>query len=399
MTSLIEDGKKYIMNTYNFLPLVIDRGEGVYLYDSEGNKYLDFVSGIAVNTLGYNNPKLEKALLEQFKKIHHCSNLYMTEPNVNLAKKLVESTDFDKAFFCNSGAESIESALKLSRKYSYVNYGNEDRYEIIAMKNSFHGRTMGSVTATGQTKYQKGFGPLLPDIKHIEYNNIEALKNAITENTCAILMEVIQGEGGICPVDKEFIKKARELADEKDLVLIFDEVQTGIGRTGKLFGYENFRVVPDILCMAKGLAGGVPMGGILAKEKIASAFVPGDHASTFGGNPLSSIMALTVLEELIDNKLLDNVVVQGENLRLGLEKLKEKYSIIQDIRGYGLILGIEVPETKVKDIIVKTMEKGLLLIGAGSNVVRFVPPLIINESEIEEGLKILEEIIKDMDKK
>lgn len=397
MNSIIEKGKDVIMNTYASFPIVLDRGEGCYLYDTDGKEYLDFVAGIAVNTLGYNNRKLEENIVAQFRKMHHCSNLYWTEPTIALAEKLTANSAFDKVFFCNSGTEAIEAGLKLARKYGNLNHG-EERYEIITMENSFHGRTFGSVSATGQTKYQKGFGPLLPGVTHVKYNDIEDLKKSVTEKTCAIVVEAVQGEGGVCPAEQEFLKNIRSICDEKDIVLIFDEVQTGIGRTGKLFAYELYDVEPDIICMAKGLAGGIPMGAMMAKDRVASAFEPGNHASTFGGNPLACSAALTVLDELLENDLLENVKVQGKRLRAGLESLREKYSVVEDIRGFGLMLGMAVDAEKVKPIVSACIEKGLLLVGAGANVIRFVPPLIVGEVEIDKAIEILDAAIAENSK-
>ncbi|KNF09381.1 acetylornithine aminotransferase ArgD [Gottschalkia purinilytica] len=388
----IDTGKKFIMNTYSSFPIVLEKGEGCYVYDKEGKRYLDFVSGIAVNSLGYSNEDFVNALNEQLKKIHHCSNLYWSEPTITLAKLLVENSAFDKVFFCNSGTESVEAGLKLSRKYGNLKRG-EECYEIITMKNSFHGRTFGSITATGQEKYQNGFGPLLPGVKYAPYNDFETLKSMVNKNTCAIVVEAIQGEGGICPAEKEYLKNIRKLCDELDIVLIFDEVQSGIGRTGKLFAYEIYNIEPDIICLAKGLGGGFPIGAMMAVEKIANVFEPGNHASTFGGNPLACTAGITVLNKLLNEGVLQNVEKQGEYLKKKLLSLKEKVSFIKDVRGYGLMQGIEIEETSPSDIINKCIEKGLLLVGAGANVIRFVPPLTIKEKEIDEAVEILGEVL------
>lgn len=395
LENLVSKGQEFLMRTYASFPVVIERGEGCYLYDLEGKEYLDFVSGIAVNTLGYNNEKLKSAIVDQFSKVHHCSNLYLNEPNIKLAEKIVSNTAFDKVFFCNSGTESIEAALKLARKYGNTKYGDE-RYEIVAMKNSFHGRTIGSVTVTGQTKYQKGFGPLLPGVKNAVYNDIESLKSLVNDNTCAVVMELVQGEGGVNPAELEYVKEVRKICDEKDIALIFDEVQTGVGRVGKLFAYEIYGVAPDILCTAKGLAGGIPMGAMMAKAEFAKIFEPGSHASTFGGNPLASAASLVVLEELIDNNLLGNVEKQGNRLKSKLNELKSKYEVIKDVRGYGLMIGMEVEEDQLKPILEKCTENGLMIIGAGSNVVRFVPPLIVSEAQIDKAVEILEASLSEL---
>lgn len=397
MQDLVAKGQQYIMRTYASFPVVIEKGKGSLLYDAEGKEYLDFVSGIAVNALGYDNEKLKNAVYDQFSKVHHISNLYLNEPNIKLAEKFVKNTVFDKVFFCNSGTESVEAALKLARKYGSTNHG-KDRYEIVAMNHSFHGRTIGSVTVTGQPKYHEGFGPLLPGVKNADYNDIESLKAQINENTCAVIMEVVQGEGGVYPAKREYIEEVRKICTDNDIALIFDEVQTGVGRTGELFAYEIHGVEPDILCTAKGIAGGIPMGAMMAKEKFAEAFEPGNHASTFGGNPIASAAALVVLEELVDNNLLENVKKQGELLKNKLNEMKDKYSVVKDVRGYGLMLGMEVEQEKLKDILNKCTENGLLIISAGTNVVRFVPPLIIKEEEVLKAVEILDKSLEEISK-
>lgn len=391
---MLEENKKYIMNTYASFPLALEKGEGAYVWDFEGEKYLDFVSGIAVNCLGYNDSEFVENITEQLKKIQHCSNLYLNKPSIELAKVLVENSDFDKVFFCNSGAESVEAALKLCRKYGNMTKGKE-AYEIITMKNSFHGRTLATVTATGQQKYQDGFGPLLPGVKYVPYNDFEALEKTVNENTCGIILEAIQGEGGVNPANKEYLEKVRELCDRLDIVMVFDEVQTGIGRTGKLFGYQIHDVKPDIISLAKGLGGGIPIGAMLSTNKIAKAFEPGNHASTFGGNPIATTAGLTVLNRLLNDGLLENVVTQGEYLTKKLEGLKEKHALILDIRGNGLMKGIEL-SVNGSDLVAKCMEKGLLLVGAGEKVIRFVPPLIIGEKEIDEAMNILDKALSEI---
>lgn len=384
---IVGKNNKYMMNTYRSFPIALKEGKGVYVWDVEGKKYLDFVSGIAVNVLGYGDKEYIEAIKNQLEKIHHCSNLYLTEAGVELAKTLVENSAFDRVFFCNSGTEAMESAIKLSKKYGYENKG-ENANEIISMKSSFHGRSLGSLTATGQSKYHEGFGPLLPGIKYAEYNNLKSLENLITENTCGIILEVIQGEGGIYPIEKEYLKSVREICNRKDIALIFDEVQTGIGRTGKLFAYENYGISPDIIALAKGLGGGVPIGAIMAKEKFANAFNPGDHASTFGGNPMAATAGKHILDRLLNDEVLKNAKENGEYLRNKLEELKDKYPFIKEIRGIGLMQGMEV-SIDTKEIIGNSLENGLLLVGAGENVIRFVPPLIITKEEIDEAIKIL----------
>lgn len=390
----LEENKKYIMNTYASFPIALERGKGVYVWDVEGKKYLDFVAGIAVNALGYNDSEYVENITEQLKKIHHCSNLYQNKPSIDLAKLLVENSDFDKVFFCNSGAESMEAALKISRKYGNTKKG-EDAFEIITMKESFHGRTLGAITATGQDKYQKGFGPLLPGMKYAIYNDFESLESMVTDNTCAIVLEVIQGEGGINEGKQEYLKQVRELCDQRDIVLVFDEVQTGIGRTGKLFGYQVYGVKPDVITLAKGLGGGIPVGAMMAVARVADVFEPGNHASTFGANPIAMTAGITVLNRLLNGGLLENVEKQGKHLRKRLEELKSKHSVIKDIRGVGLIQGIEL-SINGSELVGKCIDKGLLLVGAGANVVRFVPPLIVSESEIDEAIEILDESLSEL---
>ena len=383
-------GAEVVMNTYSRFPIAFDHGQGVYIWDMDGKKYLDFVAGIAVNSLGYNHKKLCEKIADQCQKLIHVSNLYYTEPQNQLAEILCKNSCFDKVFFCNSGAETIESMLKLARKYADMK--NKPGRDIITMEKSFHGRTYGAVTATGQDKYHKGLSPMLPGIKHVPFNDFDALLNTVDENTCAILMEPIQGEGGIIPADKEYLKKVRALCDEKDILLLFDEVQCGVGRTGELFAYQTYGIEPDAAAFAKGLAGGVPIGAMMAKDSAASAFKPGDHASTFGGNSLATAAGTVVINELICGGLLENVKKQGTLLTKKLLELKEKYDIIKDVRGIGLMQGIELT-IPASPVISDAIDKGLLLVGAGTNVIRFVPALIITDKEIEEAMDILEKAI------
>ncbi len=379
-----------IMETYNRFPITLVKGEGMYVYDNCGKKYLDFIAGIATNSLGHGNKKLCDAIYEQAQKLIHVSNYYWTEPQIELGEKLRRNSQFDRAFFCNSGTEAVETALKLCRKYAEKK-GN-GRFEIIAMKNSFHGRTFGAISATGQEKYQKGLNPLLPGIVHVEYNNFDALQNAVNEKTCAVLMEVVQGEGGIVCANKEYLQNVRKLCTEKDILLVFDEVQTGIGRTGYLFGHEYFEVYPDIIALAKGLGGGVPIGATLAKESVAAGFSKGDHASTFGGNPLATTAANIVIDELLEHGLLENAKKQGQYLQAKLNELKEKYDTILEVRGIGLLQGValSIPPSSV---VSKCIEKGLLIASAGENVVRFVPSLIVSEKDIDKAIDIFVECI------
>lgn len=381
-------GEKYVMKTYSRFPLTFERGEGMYVYDENGKEYLDFVAGIAVNSLGHNHPKLVKAISEQAAKLIHISNLYYSRPQCTLAQKLVENGSLDKVFFCNSGAEAIESALKLARKYG----SKTDRQEIITMHQSFHGRTFGAVTATGQDHYHEGFGDMLPNIKYATFNDFESVKNTVTENTVAILMEPVQGEGGIIPAKKEFLEKVRALCDEKDILLMFDEVQCGVGRLGTLFAYQTYGVVPDVMSTAKGIAGGVPCGLMMAKEKVAEAFVPGDHASTFGGNPLATAAGNVVVDELLGG-LLDNVKEQGAYLREKLEEIAAKHKdLIKEVRGIGLMQGIELTEP-AGGYIAKAIDMGLLLVGAGKYIIRFVPSLIVSKEDIDKAMEILDKAL------
>ncbi len=390
MEELAARGKKVVMNTYSRFPIAFDHGKGMYVWDADGKKYLDFVAGIAVNSLGYGHERLGKKIAEQAMKLIHVSNLYYTEPQIKLAEMICEHSGFDKVFFCNSGAESIEAALKICRKYASMK--SKPGRDIITMEHSFHGRTYGAVTATGQEKYQKGLAPLMPGIKHVPFNDIEALKAAVDKNTCGILLEPVQGEGGIHPADKEYLRAVRKICDENDIVLVFDEIQCGVGRCGELFAHQVLGVTPDAATFAKGLAGGVPIGALMATNKLAEAFKPGDHASTFGGNPLATSAGTVVLDELFNNGLLENVKKQGEYLKNKLLELKGKYPIIKDVRGIGLMQGIELG-IPVAPVIAECINNGLLLVGAGTNVIRFVPALIVKSGDIDEAMRILEKAI------
>lgn len=379
-----ELGEKYIMHTYNRFPITLAAGRGMYVYDEHGKEYLDFVAGIAVNSLGHNHPKLVKAITDQAARLIHVSNLYWTEPQVNLAKKLAENGELDKVFFCNSGAESIEGALKLARRYG----SKTGRQEIITMNHSFHGRTFAAVTATGQQHYQEHFGDMFPHIKYADFNDIDSLKAAVTDNTCAVLMEPVQGEGGIHPADTEYLKQVRQLCDEKDILLMFDEVQCGVGRLGTLFAYQTFGVVPDVVSMAKGIAGGIPCGVVMAKQKVADVFSAGDHASTFGGNPLATAAGNVVVDELLGG-LLDNVKANGKYLTEKLNELKAKHDCIIDVRGIGFMQGMELNKP-VAPVIAAAIDNGLLLVNAGSSIIRFVPSLIAAKEDIDKAMEILD---------
>jgi len=388
---IIEEGKKYVMNTYGRFPFALVRGEGAYVWDADGRKYLDFVSGIAVNSAGHCHPKIVDAICTQAQTLMHCSNLYWIEPQVKLAKILGENSVFDKVFFCNSGAEANEGAIKLARKYAKLHYGTE-KYEIITMKQSFHGRTLATVTATGQEKYQKGYEPLPAGFKYVPFNDFGALKEAIGPHTCAIMLEPVQGEGGIVVGKEDYIKEVREFCDQNNLLLIFDEVQCGLGRTGKLFAYQHYDVEPDIMTLAKALGGGAPIGALLAKEEVAAAFKPGDHASTFGGNPLVTAAGIASLTTILEEGLVENAAAMGDYLIKKLEELKTKFNSIQEIRGRGLIVGMEFDQ-EVAPVVAGCQEKGLLLLGAGPKVLRFVPPLNITVAHIDEAMSVLGQVL------
>ncbi|MCI8341797.1 MAG: aspartate aminotransferase family protein [Firmicutes bacterium] len=388
--ALAARGANVIMNTYSRFPIAFDHGKGMYVWDTDGKKYIDFVAGIAVNSLGHAHKQLCEKIAQQSQKLMHVSNLYYTEPQIELAEMICKHSSFDKVFFCNSGAESIEASLKICRKYADMK--NKPGRDIIAMEHSFHGRTYGAVTATGQEKYQKGLAPLMPGIKHVPFNDIEALKNAVNENTCGILLEPVQGEGGIHVADKEYLKEVRQICDKNDIVLVFDEVQCGVGRCGELFAHQVLGVAPDAAVFAKGLAGGIPIGALMATDKLAAAFKPGDHASTFGGNPFATAAGTVVMNELFGGGLLDNVKKQGEYLKKRLLELKEKCSIIKDVRGLGLMQGIELG-TAAAPVIAECIKNGLLLVGAGEKVIRFVPALIVEKEDIDYAMDILEKAV------
>ena len=391
---LISDSKKYLMNTYNRFPIVLRKGRGMKVWGTDGKEYLDFVGGIAVNCLGHCHPKVVVALQKQAQRLLHVSNLYHIEPQIKLAKLLVNLSCADRVFFCNSGAEAVEAAIKLSRKYS-KDHTTPDKYEIIAAHGSFHGRTLAALSATGQEKLQKGFEPLVPGFKHVPFNDIKALKNSFSKHTCAVILEPIQGEGGVNVPDEDYLKNVRKLCDDHSLLLIFDEVQTAIGRTGKFFAYEHFAVEPDIICIAKGLGGGVAIGATLAKEHVAASFQHGSHASTFGGNPLACAAALATIETLLeDGIILDNCRRMEKYLRKGMEKLKTEFpSLVAEIRGLGLLLGMEL--TKTGEAIVNScIKRGVLINCTNGNVLRFTPPLIVTEKEVDHLIETLEGVFE-----
>jgi predicted acetylornithine/succinylornithine family transaminase len=386
---MVDLGMKYVMNTYKRLPKVFVKGEGSYVWDSEGNKYLDFVAGIAVNSLGHCPPIVVEAIKEQAEKLIHCSNLYWIEPQIKLAQVLVENSCCDQAFFCNSGTEANEAAIKLARKW-----GN-GRYEIITMLQSFHGRTLGSLTATGQEKYQKAFKPLPEGFKYVPYNDLDALKDAIGDRTCAVMLETIQGEGGVNVPSTEYLQGVEALCRENNLLLIVDEVQTGLGRTGKAFGYQNFGITPDIITLAKALGGGVPIGAMLAKAHVSKSFVPGDHAATFGGNPLATAAALAATSVLLDPDFLETVIEKGQYFRDKLTELQEKYPQITKVKGLGLMIGCDM-SVDPQPIVEKCLEKGVLINAVGGKVLRFVPPLTVTKEEIDHAVEVLSQALSEM---
>ena len=381
---LIEIEDNYFINTFTRQPLVLDHGEGVKVTDIDGNEYIDMFAGIAVNALGHNHPKLVKAIQDQAEKLIHISSIYYNEPALIYAKKLVELTSFDRIFYANSGAEANEGAIKLAVKYT-------GKSEVISTVESFHGRTVMTLAATGHEHYHEPFKSILPKgFINVPYNDIEAIKEAITENTAAIIVEPIQGEGGVNVPDIGYLKEIEKICHEKDIVFIVDEVQTGFGRCGTLFTHELFDVKPDIMTMAKGIGGGVPMGGILATEKVASAFVPGDHGTTFGGGPLVCAAANAVLDTIEEDNLLDNVNEVGNYFIEELKKLDKE--IIADVRGKGLMVGLELTKPGA-EYVDKLREKGFLINCTADKVLRFVPPLIITKEDIDEFVKALDEIL------
>ncbi|UCH91803.1 MAG: acetylornithine transaminase [Nitrospirota bacterium] len=388
-TEIQENAAEYLMNTYTRLPLIIERGQGCLVYDAEGREYLDCVAGIAVNILGHAHPDIVAAITRQARQLIHTSNLFYTEPQTQMAERLVEHSFADKVFFCNSGAEANEAAIKLARRYAHKTFGPE-RFEILTTLNSFHGRTLASLTATGQPTLQEGFGPMVPGFRYVPFNNFEILEATISPQTAAIMLEPIQAEGGVVVPDVDYMKKVRKLCHERKILLIFDEVQTGMGRTGTLFAYEQFGIQPDIMTLAKGLGGGVPIGACLATDTVAAAFEPGTHASTFGGNPLACAAALKVLDLLIDGGKLDQGRRAGEYLAKGLTKLSEQFSCIRESRGIGLLQGLELT-IDGKSFVMECLERRVLINCTMGRVLRFVPPFIISNSQIDRLLAVLSE--------
>ncbi len=384
-------GQKYIMNTYGRYPLSLVRGQGSYLWDADGNTYLDFVGGIAVCVLGHCHPELLATLKRQAETLWHISNLYWIKPQVQAAARLVAASGMDKVFFCNSGAEANEAALKLGRKYFYRR-GETERNHFITFKQSFHGRTLATITATGQPKYQEGFDPLPAGFHYAEFNRLDSVADLINDKTAGILVEPVQGEGGIRPARVGFLSGLRQLCDEAGILLLFDEVQCGMGRTGKLFAFQGYGVKPDIVTIAKGLGGGFPIGAMLASQEVAEGFAPGDHASTFGGNPLATAVANKAIEIIAEESFLKRVEQAGQHLISSLKRLKDPR--IVDIRGLGLMAGMEM-NVEVAQIVKGCMAKGLLLVGAGPKVIRFVPPLTVSDEEIEQAVGIIDRVLRE----
>lgn len=385
----IERAQNVFINNYSRFPLVLTQGKGCYIQDSSGKSYLDFVSGVAVNVLGHCHSKVIEAITSQANDLIHCSNLYFNLPSINLAEALIKLSGFDKVFFCNSGSEANEAAIKLARKFSKQSKG-DPCIEVIAVENSFHGRTLGALSATGQIKHQQDFLPLLKGFKIVPLN-MSAIEAAVSANTSAIIIEPIQGEGGVLPVPPEVLSAVRQLCNKNNIALIFDEVQCGIGRTGQFFAYENYCVKPDIVTLAKGLGGGFPIGALLATDKMAQHFQPGDHGATFGGNPVACAAALVVLDEVNQPAFLTHVKEVGTYLKNALIDFKKKHNVIIDVRGEGLMLGVELNQP-AKPIVEACVANGLLLVSAGPNMLRFLPPLIISKAEIDEGLAILDTV-------
>lgn len=387
----IEDAEKNLFHTYNRYQIILDKGDGVYLYDLEGTQYLDFAAGIAVFALGYNNKEYNDALKSQIDKLLHTSNYYYNVPAIEAAKKLTLASGMDRVFFTNSGTESIEGAIKLAKKYAYNKDGCTD-HEIISMNNSFHGRSLGALSVTGNAEYQKAFKPMIEGIKFAELNDLESVKNQVTDKTCAIIIEPVQGEGGIHPCTKGFLQGVKSICEEKDIILIFDEIQCGMGRTGSMFAFQSYNIKPDILTVAKALGCGVPVGAFLANEKTASAMVPGDHGTTYGGNPFVCAAISKVLDLFESNEIIKNVNEITPYLENALDNLVEKYDIIIERRGKGFMQGLEF-SIPVSDIILKAQEFGLIIITAGKNIIRLVPPLIITKNHIDDMIVKLEKAI------
>lgn len=385
--------KSNIMNTYGRFDVTFEKGIGSRIYDVNGKEYIDFVSGVATNCLGHSHPAIINAITEQSRQLIHISNYYWNTKHVPVAEKLIENCDHSSVFFCNSGTEAVEGALKLARKYGKAT-GREDKNILLYMDNSFHGRSLGALSVTGQDKYQKDFVPLIGGVKKVQFNDIEDLKNNFNDNVCGVIIEPIQGEGGINAANSEYLKEVRRLCDVHDALLIFDEIQCGMGRLGSLFAYKKFNVIPDIICIAKALGGGFPIGAVIANERADKVIAPGDHGSTFGGNPLGSAVSLAVLTELVDGGIVDSVEEKSNYIRDKLHILKDKYNVIDEIKGMGLLIGISL-KISLKDFSNACFNKGLLVVTAGTNVIRLLPPLNVSKKDIDEALDIIEAVLSE----
>ncbi len=395
MKKYIEEAEKALLHTYNRYQIVLDRGEGVYLYDIDGKKYLDFVSGIAVFALGYNNKSYNDALKAQIDKLLHTSNYYYNVPAVEAAKKIKEASGMDRVFFTNSGAEAVEGALKAARKYAYLKDGRTD-HEIIAMNHSFHGRTFGALSVTGNPHYREAFEPMIGNIRFANLNDFDSVLANVNDRTCAIIMETVQGEGGIHPVTEEFLKSVRKLCDEKDILLILDEIQCGMGRCGSMYAWQRYGVKPDIMTTAKALGCGVPVGAFLMTEKVGqNSLVAGDHGTTYGGNPFACAAVSKVLDLFKEDNIIENVNQVAPYLEQKLDELKDRYDFIVDRRGLGLMQGL-VFDRPVAEVIGKALEKGLILINAGSDIIRFVPPLVISRENVDDMIRILDSCLESI---
>ena len=392
MKAYIEEAERNLLHTYNRYQIVLDKGEGVYLYDTDGKKYLDFVSGIAVFALGYQNKEYNDALKAQIDKVIHTSNYYYNVPAINAAQKLKKVSGMDRVFFTNSGAEAIEGAIKAARKFAYLKDGCTD-HEIIAMNHSFHGRTFGALSVTGNAKYREPFEPMIGHVKFADLNDIDSVKSNHTDKTCAIILETVQGEGGLYPAEEDFLRQVRAICDEKDILLILDEIQCGMGRTGYMFAWQKYGVKPDIMTTAKALGCGVPVGAFLMTERVAAnSLTAGDHGTTYGGNPLACAAIEKVLDLFEKDHIIDNVREVAPYLEKRLEELKSKYTCITSRRGAGLMQGL-VFDRPVRDIIDQAIDKGLILINAGADIIRFVPPLVISKENVDEMISILDTCI------
>ncbi|MQL51105.1 acetylornithine transaminase [Desulfofundulus thermobenzoicus] len=391
---IIQLTDQYVMHTYGRLPLALVRGEGARVWDADGKEYLDFVAGLAVCSLGHCHPAVVEAIAAQARTLIHVSNLYYIEPQARLARLLVENSCGDRVFFCNSGAEANEAAIKLARKYGKL-HGGPEKYEIITALQSFHGRTLAAITATAQPKYQQGFEPLPAGFKYVPFNDVEALSRAVDSRTCAVLLEPVQGEGGVHVATQAFLKTARDLCHRHGALLIFDEVQCGLGRTGKFLAYQHYGVEPDIFTLAKALGGGFPIGAMVAREEVAAAFKPGDHASTFGGNPLACAAGLAAMEYLLGEGVVENAARVGAYFQERLSELAHRFPFIREVRGRGLMLGVEL-SVAGKEIVDRCRERGLLINCVDGHILRFLPPLIITPADVDAAIAILSGVMGEI---